>query len=471
MKIGWGRKEITPPEPAALAGQFYDRIARETRDPLMATALALEGADGEQAVLVSCDLIAIEKHVQIGVRERVRQIVPELDPSAILLNATHTHTAPYTYSESLWIPLFWTRQPPEAMTPETYASFAIGRIAEAVAEAWTSRSAGAISRGEGHAALGYNRRVLYDDGTASMYGKLDATHFYGFEGPEDHRVDMLFTWDRSGELTGVVVNAACPAQINEGDRRVSADYFGEVRLLIRDRWQRDVHVLGIIGAAGDQAPFDLIRRRYSQLSVDDELRSAARKLVGTMEDAFEQARLGREDAPVFRHKIREVELPLRMVPKVEAEYALEEWEKFCKRCESEEEPSAYFQSLGFERQNELLQAWSVQNRYKQLQRMKFFRFEMHTLRIGEATLVTNPFELFTGYGLQLRARSAAKMTLVSQLTCDSGGYLPTAEAVVSGGYSTQLFNGLVGPEGGRLLVEYTLQSIQELWDRPEGDGQ
>ncbi len=464
MKIGWGRKDITPPGPVALAGQFYERIAHEARDPLMATALALEGADGEQTVLVSCDLIAIEKHVQLGVRARVRQLVPELDPTAIILNATHTHTAPYTYSESLWIPLFWTRQPPEAMTPAAYSSFAIERIAEAVAEAWQSRSPGAISRGEGDAALGYNRRVVYDDGMASMYGKLDAEHFCGFGGPEDHRVDMLFTWDRSGELTGVVVNAACPAQINEGDRRVSADYFGEVRKLIQERWQRDVYVLGMIGAAGDQSPRDLLRHRYSQISVDEELRIAARKLVGAMEDAFERARLERDDAPVFRHKVREVELPLRMVPKAEAEYEQQEWEKFCKRCESEADPSAYFQSLGFERQNDLLQAWSVQNRYKQLQRFKFYRFEMHALRIGEVALVTNPFELFTAYGLQIKARSAAKMTLVSQLVCDSGGYLPTAGAVASGGYSTRLLSGLVGPEGGGLLVEHALEAIGALWE-------
>lgn len=463
MKIGWGMANITPDKPVALVGQFHERIATEARDPLMATALAMEGADGTQAVLVSCDLISIEKHVQAGVRERVSQLLPELDTSTIILNATHTHTGPYTYDTSKRDPMIGTRQPAGVMTPKEYVSFAALRIAEAVAQAWLSRSPGAISCGEGYAAIGHNRRVLYDDGTARMYGQLDADHFRGFDGPEDHRVELLYTWNEARELTGIVANVACTAQINEQDTRVSADYFHEVRELVTEKWGAGVRVLGIIGAAGDQAPRDLIRFKHGQPSIDEQLMIAARKLVGVMEEALEPARQQMDFSPLFRHIAQSVKLPLRMALKSEADYGVQEWERFRQIYESHEEPHAFFDSLGFDRQGDIFNYWAVNNRYQQLKHTKFFTFEMHALRIGEAALVTNPFELFTAYGLQIKARSASRMTIVSQLTCDIGGYLPTADAVESGGYSTLLFSGLVGPEGGQLLVEHTLEAISALW--------
>ena len=58
LKIGWAQADITPPEPCLVCGQFFARISEEVWDPVTATALALESGP-EQAVLVSCDLVAV----------------------------------------------------------------------------------------------------------------------------------------------------------------------------------------------------------------------------------------------------------------------------------------------------------------------------------------------------------------------------------------------------------------------------
>ena len=44
----------------------------------------------------------------------------------------------------------------------------------------------------GHAALGFNRRVVYDTGESRMYGNSATPHFQGLEGTCDHGIETLF---------------------------------------------------------------------------------------------------------------------------------------------------------------------------------------------------------------------------------------------------------------------------------------
>jgi hypothetical protein len=87
----------------------------------------------------------------------------------------------------------------------------------------------------------------------------------------------------------------------------------------------------------------------------------------------------------------------------------------------------------------------------------------HVIRIGDLALATNPFELFVDYGLRIKARSIAAQTVVSQITAGTGWYLPTERAVEGGSYGAMPAVCKVGPEGGRELVEVTLEMISELF--------
>ena len=87
------------------------------------------------------------------------------------------------------------------------------------------------------------------------------------------------------------------------------------------------------------------------------------------------------------------------------------------------------------------------------------RLELHALRIGNAVLTFNPFELYVDYALRIKARSPAAQTFVVQLAGDFGWYLPTARAVSGGGYGAMPAVCAVGPEGGAELVEETLRMI------------
>jgi hypothetical protein len=51
--------------------------------------------------------------------------------------------------------------------------------------------------------------------------------------------------------------------------------------------------------------------------------------------------------------------------------------------------------------------------------------------------------------------------LVTQLTCDTVGYLPARRAVAGGDDSA--VNHEVGPKGGRVLVDETVKAINSMW--------
>ena len=87
--------------------------------------------------------------------------------------------------------------------------------------------------------------------------------------------------------------------------------------------------------------------------------------------------------------------------------------------------------------------------------------EFHVLRLGDIAVVTNPFELFIDYGIRIQARSEAVLTFVVQLSCGHSEYLPTARAVRGGGYSAEKY--LVGPDGGRVLVDESVKRINAFW--------
>ena len=78
---------------------------------------------------------------------------------------------------------------------------------------------------------------------------------------------------------------------------------------------------------------------------------------------------------------------------------------------------------------------------------------------------TTYFELFTDYGIQIKGRSPALQTFILQLS-GPGTYLPTARAVAGGGYSAVIQSSHVGPEGGQVLVNGTVDALKTLWPAP-----
>jgi len=447
LKIGWAVRNMTPDRPAMVQGQMHRRISKDAMDPLLVTALAIEGGSpSDCAIIISCDLAMISDALQGAVRKRLGPLLPSVPADKIFLTATHTHTSLVIEDG------FYVRAGGDVMTPEECEALVADRAADAAATAWQGRSPHSVCPAFGHAVVGHNRRAIYAGGAAQMYGRTDREDFVWIEGYEDHSLDVLFTWDAAGRLSGIVLDIPCPSQVDEGLERLSADFWHDIRVELRMRFGDGLSVLPLCGAAGDQSPHFLLyarqeaemRRRRSF----SERREIAVRVGDAVARAFACAGPASGETP-FAHLVRRLKLTPRQVSREERDWAQAEYDRFTRQHGAD--------------------SWwpiclkEVVQRFEGVRKAEPLPVEIHVLRIGDVALATNPFELFVDYGLRIKARSAAAQTIIVQIAAGAGWYLPTERAVRGGGYGAMPAVCKVGPEGGAELVEETLKMIGDLF--------
>ncbi len=471
LYFSWASTSITPEAPVAVGGQYHTRISGEVHDPLMATALAIETRDAtgviDQAVFVSCDLSVMRRKVTEDVRRRVAARVADFDVRKIVISATHTHTAPaMTDAEETDLHPYdfcgsWAYRIPadreDVMRPAEYLDFLAERLASVVVEAWQARKPGGMSAALSHAVVAHNRRAVYVDGSARMYGNTADPGFSHIEGVSVHSIDVLSFWRDDEHLEGLAITVYCPAQEVEGEKYLSADFWYDARRMLREKYHDKLQVLPLVGASGDQSPHlmwnkqaEFEARNGKGLSSREEI---ARRIVSAVDAVADESRRHIQTELAFQHRAEMVPLPV--------------WQVSDERYR---EAQAAFEA-GNDKTDQLSSPdyinWRVSRtlmaRYSHQREHPSYEAELHMVRLGDVAIATNPFELFADYAVRIKARSPAVQTSVVQLTSDCAAYLPTRRAVVGRGYSARIVDGVVGPEGGDVLVNETVKILGEMW--------
>jgi hypothetical protein len=426
---------------------MHRRIGRSALDPITVTALALQGAQpAEGVVLVSCDLAYVSNSLLRTVRQRVAGRLPCLAGHAVILHATHTHTSLVIEDG------FYDSPGGDVMSPDECEAWVAERVTEAVVEAWETRRPRVLGRAFGHAVVGHNRYAVYADGHAEMYGRTNREDFAWIGGYEDHSLDMVFVWEPDGTLAGILLAIPCPSQVDEHLEQFSADYWHDIRVELCGRLGKHLQVLPVCSAAGDQSPHFLL---YP--SQEAEMRQRRRvterqEIAQRVGDAVLRALscTGPEPAREWplAHRVRQPALAPRRITRAERDWAQAAYEQ----CAAKGTTSGWWPK----------RLRSVVECFDGVEKVKPVSVEVHVLRVGDLAIATSPFELFLDYGMQIKARSPAAQTVLIQLA-GRGWYLPSERAVQCGGYGAMPAVSLVGPEGGRELVEETLKLIGELF--------
>jgi len=445
---GTAKVDITPPLTIPYLG-YVPRQARfeGVHDPLHARALVLD--DGRQQVaLVTADSIGYS-HAILGpgrhFREEVcRQVERRtgISPERVMVAASHAHSTPETLNitDLLEVPqaLGWL----EDLT---------GRLAGAAAAAQQALQPARIKAGRGRAeGIAANRRQLLRDGRFYQPAHGAPPSPVVRPGRVDEEVGVVLVEFEDGTCS-VLANFACHPVTVQVQPLVSADYPGVACSLVEQTVPGCRHCLFTQGADGDLNPRRGDTRDFGDVSRYGQiLGGEIMKVVAGL--GFVEVEAGE---PVLGAAIAEVLLPGRDLPSPEPFRQAAARERAA--AEKAEDSGARFAALNQARGAEealrtiAMGAGPVQTL-------------VQVLRLGGVALVGCPGELFVELGLEIKQQAVAPFPFVVGYANDYVGYLSTPAAFEEGGYETSLGPWcLVGPEGGRRVVDAGLSLVRRLW--------
>ena len=507
IKIGWGRRSLNPGKAIAIPGQFHMRVSLGELNPVTVNALAIDNGE-DSVIFVTADMVSFRYSILDIVLEKLKKIAPAVPGEKVIFSSTHTHAGPNAAEKSYPCEIEW-------MGKDEALDFLTNRIAEAIAEAWKNKTPGQIAYGYGFATVGHSRRVIYQDdvskrpealakpglsvnGHGVMYGNTNDKMFSHYEAGTDSFINIMYTFDAAGKLTGALINVPCPAQTNEHAWVLHAGFWHPVREKIRAKYG-DIGIIGQCGAGGDLSPRQLhykaaeLRRyqlkypeKYANLRANplpypnqaeadrrresdllDMLRAEdiSERICAAFDEVLEWAARDKQSAPELKHQVRKVKLERRMFPE---DIYKEECANYDKLMQQE------WQQTGdkwadFKANSILASARArclrVKEAYEKQNDNRELEVTVHTARVGGAAFVSNPFELFIDYMHRIQARSPFVQTFIVQLTADKAGtcaYLATERAIANKGYSASPYCNNVSAAGGQQLVETTLKMLEEI---------
>ena len=234
---GVGKREITPSVGTPLAGRPSTYLSSHINDPLWAKAVYFE-IDETRAVLISVDLVLLERSFSAGVREEIAQRL-NLPVEAAVLCATHTHTGPSVG----WSP--WEGQ-------EAYEERLRRKLVEAAQEAQATAAPSSVfyaaSRRED---LSHNRRFVMRDGSVVTHPGPEDGALYP-DGPIDPEIQAALVAGEGGRPLAVLVGFTChPTAMGWKEGAISADYPCWIEREIKGAFGDSAEMLFFSGALGD----------------------------------------------------------------------------------------------------------------------------------------------------------------------------------------------------------------------------
>jgi neutral ceramidase len=215
LRAGVGRADITPHGPIWLSGYAARTHASEgALHNLWAKALAIESGPGQRIVVVSTDVVGIPRTIADDVAARVEKEYG-IKRSQLLLNASHTHTGPYIWSNLNNLTVF---PADEREKLGVYARKFADDIVSAIGAAVRDLEPATLEYAAGSAGFAVNRRQSSPTGM-----KIGVNP----EGPTDRTVPVLKINSPDGKLRAVLFGYACHnTTLTAEVYQISGDYAG-----------------------------------------------------------------------------------------------------------------------------------------------------------------------------------------------------------------------------------------------------
>jgi hypothetical protein len=424
LLAGAATSVITPPLGVSLCGAMQDRRAESIHDDLHARCLVLDNGEARIALVV-LDLIAARKEWLGEIKHQVNGY-SGISMSSILISCTHTHSAVTPVN------VFQSNAEGE------YLKWAAARVADgvrvAVKRLQPARIGWAVGRED---RVVFNRRYFMKQGTSlpspfpGVEDKVKMNPGSGNPailrpaGPTDPDVAVLAVQkakNPAGQPLAVLASYGLHYVGGMPGTDVSADYFAAVAEMVGERTggpRRDPHqpfVAMLANACfGDINNIDP-RRPLRQPHDYHQMYAVAEIVAGAIHDAWRG--IVYHDWVRLAAREKTLELSVRKPAPAEVETAREALQKA---------PQGPLKTLAdiYARETVQLSEWPAT-----------FKTPVQAFRIGDLGLCALPGEPFCQTGLNIKARSPFKPTMMVGMANDYAGYLPTEEQHALGGYET-----------------------------------
>lgn len=405
-KAGVADANITPTEPMWMSGYGSRNHPSDGKlTELWAKALVMEDPAGQRAVLVTLDLVGIDR----GISTRVCKALEDrygLPRRSIALSTSHTHSGPVV-GENLRA-MYDLDQQGWKLVSE-YTARLEQQIVETVGKAIDNLAPAELGWTVGRAHFAVNRRNNSEPQVPELReaGKL--------QGPVDHDVPVLVVKRPDDKTLAIVCGYACHATVLSG-YEWCGDWPGYAQMEIQAR-HPDALAMVWAGCGADQNP--LPRRQVAQ----------AQDYGKQIADAVDGA-LGHPLQPIegsLTAVYAEIPLPLSEIPdRAELMRQIKEGNRY--------EISRARQLL-----TELDEKGELSSTYP---------YPVQTWRLGDGPqFVFLGGEVVVDYALRLKMELGAGATWVAGYCNDVMAYIPSLRVLREGGY-----------EGGGSMVYYGLPS-------------
>jgi neutral ceramidase len=247
-KAGVAAVDITPQGPVWLAG-FGKRTkpSESVAQPIHVKALALADGRGSRFVLVTVDLVGISKGMRRAAEAAARS--DGLRPECLLLNASHTHSAP-AFAASQVEEAFQTHGLPTderwVQKANDYEKFVEGKLGEAIGQSLARLEPVRLDYGHARAGFGMNRRLPVGS---------EVLHEAYPDGPVDPDVPVLRVSAPDGQVKAIVFGYACHnTSVTTVVNVLTGDYAGFAQVDL-EKEHPGAQAMFVQGAAGDQNPY------------------------------------------------------------------------------------------------------------------------------------------------------------------------------------------------------------------------
>ena len=407
-KVGIARVNISPELPTWLSGYgARNHPANEKLDELWAKALILEDAQGNRGVLLTMDLVGIDRSLSLEVCRRLEEKF-RLPRASIALCTSHTHSGPVIRGNLM---AMYSLDDEQTARVTTYASQLVEKLVAVVGDAIHSLAPSRLSYSTGIATFAVNRRNNPEKDVPQLRGAQMLV------GPVDHDVPVLAVHGADGKLRAVVAGYACHATVLD-TYKISADWPGVAQNEIERRHPGTI-ALYWAGCGADQNPLprrtiDLLNQHGHEFAdaVDSALRGPFTPIPATLKTAYE-----------------EIDLPFASLPS---------------RGELEVEASKQSSQTGWAKY--LLSVWDRDGGLSET-----YPYPMQAWQLGpDITWLFLGGEVVVDYALRLKSDLGPSTTWVASYSNDVMGYIPSRRVLAEGGY-----------EGGLARFPYGLPAV---WD-------